>query len=309
MTGLAFAGREGLRVQAPPPEAGASAALAEAYAECARITRASGSSFAHAFRLLPEDRRRGLEALYAWCRVIDDAADEGADPATALSGWRDELGRALGGRATRPVTSALADTVSRFGIPARHLDEILTGVEMDLTRRRYETFEELDRYCYHVAGAVGLATIHILGCRDERSRAYAEALGVALQLTNILRDLPEDAERGRVYLPLEDLRRFGYGERELLTHTRNSAFLRLVAFECERAEEFYQRARKSVARADRRALAPAEAMRLVYQRLLRRIAARPALVFGPRVGVPRWEKGVCLVGAWLRSGGWRRDPR
>ena len=298
-------------VWAPAP--GASLAtpgtLSDAYAECTRIARASGSSFYQAFRLLPDERRRGLEALYAWCRVVDDAADESADPPAALAAWRDELGRAFANAATRSVTIALADTVRRFDIPPRHLDEILTGVEMDLHRRRYETFEELRRYCYHVAGAVGLATIPILGCRDERSRAYAEALGIALQLTNILRDLAEDAERGRIYLPLEDLRRFGYGERELLTHARNAAFRELIKFECGRAGELYRIARRSLTATDRRALAAAEAMRLVYQRVLRRIEARPEIVFGPRVGVPRWEKGVCLAVAWLRAGYSRgREP-
>jgi len=307
VTALASSAPDDVREPVANPVSAERAALSDAYAECARIARASGSSFYQAFRLLPDERRRGLEALYAWCRVIDDAADECADPAKALAGWRDELGRALAGTATRPVTIALADAVRRFGIPPRHLDEILTGVEMDLARRRYETFEDLRRYCYHVASAVGLATIPILGCRDERSRGYAEALGIALQLTNILRDLAEDAERGRIYLPLEDLRRFGYGERDLVTHVRNAAFRRLIGFECERAEELYGVAGKSLVAADRRALAPAEAMRLVYQRVLRRIAARPEIVFGPRVGVPRWEKGVCLAVAWLRGGGWGRD--
>jgi phytoene synthase len=293
------------RHPAGPPAA--APALVAAYAECARVTRESASSFAQAFRLLPEERRRGLEALYAFCRVVDDAADEGGDGAAALAAWRAELGRALGGTATHPVAVALGDTVRRFGVPARHLEEILTGVEMDLRRRRYETFDELRRYCYHVAAAVGLASLPILGCRSERSRAYAEALGVALQLTNILRDLAEDAERGRIYLPLEDLRRFGYRERDLLTHTRGAAFRALVAFECERARALYRAARAAVTPADRRALAPAEGMRLVYQRLLARIAARPEAVFGPRVGVPRVEKALCAAIAWLRarSGGAR----
>jgi len=292
-----------------PPAAGgvlaaASAAAPEAaYIECARIAQASASSFYQAFRLLPEERRRGLEALYAFCRVVDDAADESTDGRGALARWHEELARALAGTATHPVAVALGDTVRRFGIAPRHLEEILVGVEMDLACSRYETFDDLRRYCYHVASAVGLATIPILGCRDPRSRAYAEALGIALQLTNILRDLAEDAERGRIYLPLEDLRRFGYRERELLTHTRNAAFRALVAFECVRAREFSRVARASLAAVDRRALAPAEAMRLVYQRLLARIAAHPGRVFGPRISVPRYEKLACAAVAWLRTRG------
>lgn len=282
-----------------------SAALSDAYAECARVVRASRSSFHQAFRLLPPDRRRGLDALYAYCRVIDDAADESADPAAALATWRAELARALAGSATHPVLIALADTARAFGVPGRHLEEILTGVEMDLGTRRWETFADLRRYCYHVASAVGLATIPILGCRHEASRVYAEALGIALQLTNILRDLAEDAERGRIYLPLEDLARFGYRERDLLTHTRGDAFTALVRFECARAREHYAAARAALVAEDRRALATAEAMRLVYQRLLRRIDVDPQAVFGPRVGVPTWEKAACTAVAWLRTRGGR----
>jgi 15-cis-phytoene synthase len=279
--------------------------LAEAYEACRRVVQASGSSFMEAFRLLPAERRRALEALYAFCRVIDDAADEGADGRATLAAWRAELARAGAGAARHPVAVALADAAARFAVPQRHLEEIITGVEMDLEPRRYETFDDLRRYCYHVASAVGLATIPILGCRAAESRTYAETLGLALQLTNILRDLAEDAERGRIYLPREDLRRFGYRERELHTHTVNDAFRRLMAFECARARALYRAARRSIVRADRRALAPAEGMRLVYQRLLARIAARPAAVFGPRIGVPPYEKALCMAVAWLRTRGGR----
>jgi len=280
---------------------GTAVTLDAAYAECGRIVRDSGSSFHQAFRLLPLERRRSLEALYAFCRVVDDAADEGTGGAEALAWWRQELERALAGRATHPVGVALADSVRRFAIPPRHLTEIVDGVAMDLTPQRFATFAELHRYCYLVAAAVGLATIPIFGCRDPRSRDYAEALGVALQLTNITRDLAEDAERGRVYLPLEDLRRFGYAERELVTHTQNDAFRALVAFECARAREFYAAARAAVTKLDRRALAPAEGMRLVYQRVLAKIAAHPEAIFGPPVRLPRYQKILWAGLAWLRT--------
>jgi len=279
--------------------------LDAAYAECGRIVRASGSSFHQAFRLLPLERRRSLEALYAYCRVVDDAADGAADQTAAareaLATWRRELERVLVGTPTHPVGIALADSVQRFAIPPQHLREILDGVAMDLEPQRFATFAELRRYCYLVAGAVGLATIPIFGCRDPRSRDYAEALGIALQLTNILRDLAEDAERGRVYLPQDDLARFGYSERDLATHTRNDAFHALVAFQCGRARELYAAARAALTATDRRALAPAEGMRLVYRRVLAKIAAHPDAVFGPQVRLPRWQK-VALAGvAWLRS--------
>ncbi len=277
--------------------------LEAAYAECGRIVRASGSSFHQAFRLLPEERRRSLEALYAYCRVVDDAADGDGqgDAVESVAFWRDELARVHAGTPTHPVGVALADSVRRFAIPPQHLTEILDGVAMDLRPQRFATFAELRRYCYHVAAAVGLATIPIFGCRDPRSRAYAEALGIALQLTNIVRDLAEDVERGRVYLPQEDLRRFGYTERDLATHTRNDAFRALVAFECARALEFYGAARAALPATDQRALAPAEGMRLVYQRVLAKIGAEPGLVFGPQVRLPRWQKAALAGWAWLRT--------
>jgi phytoene synthase len=278
-----------------------SAPLAAAYAECERIARVSSSSFTLAFRLLPVERRGALAALYAYCRMVDDAADESADPAAALAEWRAELGRLRDGVPTHPVAVALGDAVRRFAIPIAHLDEILTGVEMDVVPRAYETFDELRVYCYHVAAAVGLATLPIFGCRDLRSRAYAEALGIALQLTNILRDVAEDAERGRIYLPREDLQRFGYSERDLHTQARNEALHALIGFEVERARDFYRVARASIVPRDRRALVAAEGMRLVYQRLLARIAADPDAVFGPRLGVPKHEKALCVLAAWLRG--------
>jgi phytoene synthase len=288
-------------VASPEAVAAMPASLAAAYAECERIARASSSSFTLAFRLLPVERRGGLAALYAYCRMVDDAADESADPVAALAEWRAELRRLRDGAPTHPVAIALADAVRRFAIPVAHLDEILTGVEMDVVPRAYETFDELRGYCYHVAAAVGLAALPIFGCRDLRSRAYAEALGIALQLTNILRDVAEDAERGRIYLPREDLQRFGYGERELHTHARNDALHALVAFEVERARDFYRAARASMVARDRRALVAAEGMRLVYQRLLARIAADPDTIFGPRLAVPTHEKALCVLAAWLRS--------
>lgn len=275
--------------------------LDAAYAECGRIVRASGSSFHQAFRLLPDERRRSLEALYAYCRVVDDAADDGGDAAGEVARWREELARVLAGTPTHPVGVALADSIARFAIPPQHLGEILDGVAMDVVPQRFATFAELRRYCYLVASAVGLATIPIFGCRDPRSRDYAEALGIALQLTNITRDVAEDAERGRVYLPQEDLRRFGYSERDLFTHTRNDAFRALVAFECARAREFYGAARAALTPTDQRALAPAEGMRLVYSRVLAKIAAQPDALFGPQIRLPKWQKAALAGWAWLRT--------
>ncbi len=290
---------------ATPVHTAPRSSLSEAYAACAAIVAASGSSFARAFRLLPVERRQGLEALYAFCRLVDDAVDAGAgtgaDARAVLATWRRELVLVFGGVPTHPVGMALADTVRRFGMARQPLDDIVTGVQMDLERRRYETFAELRRYCHHVAASVGLATLPILGCRSGESERYAVSLGVALQLTNILRDLAEDAERGRIYLPLEDLRRFGYRERDLMTHVVEGEFRRLMAFECERAAEFYRAARRELVARDRRVLAPAEGMRLVYERLLARIRRHPEAVFGPRLAVSRAEKVGCVAVAWARG--------
>ena len=303
MTSVAATSALASRARDVPTAASADLSLADAYAACTAIGVASGSNFVHLFRLLPADRRRGLDALYAFCRLVDDAADvaAGADGVAELAAWRQELTRVFDGVPTHPVGMALADTVHRFDVPREHLLDIIAGVAMDLEQRRYETFVELRRYCHHVAAAVGLATLPILGCRSAESRQYAERLGVGLQLTNILRDLAEDAERGRIYLPREDLARFGYRERDLTTHVANEAFGKLMAFECERAGALFREARARISPVDQRRLAPAEGMRLVYQRLLTRIRRRPEAVFGPRLAVTRAEKMACLLAAWVRS--------
>ena len=282
---------------------------AEAQAYCTALTKKSGSNFYYSFLFLPRHRRQAMYTVYAFCKEVDSAVDDpppGSNPHEELRRWRKELESAYHGTPTFPVTISLAEHARRLSIPQAYFEELIKGVEMDLTRRRYETFDELRRYCYQVAAAVGLAALPIFGCRDVRSRHYAEALGIALQLTNILRDLPEDAERGRIYLPLEDLRRFGYGERDLLTHARGNAFRALIRCEVDRARSLYRAARANVAARDRRALVAAEGMRLVYQRLLARIASDPEAIFGPRLRVPMPEKALCVVTAWLRSRGARR---
>ncbi len=306
MTGFAARPPLGSPTVAAWPSQGPRPSLTDAYAACTAIGVASGSNFVHLFRLLPTERRRGLEALYAFCRLVDDTADAraGGEGATELDAWRRELTRVFDGVPTHPVGVALADTVRRFDVSREHLSDIVAGVAMDLEQRRYDTFDELRGYCHRVAAAVGLAALPILGCRSAPGRSYAERLGVGLQLTNILRDLAEDAERGRIYLPREDLQRFGYGERDLTTHVANEAFAALMAFECERAAQLFREARVGIVPADRRALAPAEGMRLVYQRLLARIRRRPEAVFGPRLRVTRVEKVACLLAAWARSA-WR----
>jgi len=275
----------------------------DAYAYCRDVTRRSSSNFAYAFRLLAAERRDALCAVYAFCRFVDDVADDVTRrrPDVLLARWRDELAAVYEGRPTHPIGVALADARRRFPLEQRHFADLVRGVEMDLTRRRWATFDDLHEYCYMVASTVGLLCIEIFGHRHASAREYALDLGVAFQLTNILRDVTEDAQRDRVYLPLDDLDGFGCTEEELLAGRYSPRVAALMAFECGRARAYYLRARGALAAEDRATLAPAEAMRLIYERLLDRIEARRFDVFGRRVTLPRYEKVTLALAAWGRS--------
>jgi phytoene synthase len=275
-----------------------------AYHYCADVTRRAASNFYWGFRLLPAERRRGLTAVYAFCRAADDIADEPdlrGDPIRMIARWRDELHAAYAGTARHPIGVALADAVGRFAIPRVHFDAVIDGVEMDLRRTRYARWDgDLAEYCYRVASAVGLIAIEIFGYTSPSARDYAVNLGLAFQLTNILRDVAEDAARGRIYLPQEDLARFGCDEADLLAGRCTAAFRQVMAFECARAGEYYGRARFSLAEEDRPTLAAAEAMRLIYEQLLRRVMFRRYDVFGEKVRLTSAEKAALAVAAWAR---------
>ena len=289
---------------------GEAPSLAEAYAYCRRITQHSSSNFYYAFRLLPWDRHNALCAFYAFCRFVDDIADqpEEGQPhgrkeriAQLLNTWREELDRCYAAQPHHPISQALADTVRRFPIRQEELSGIIDGVEMDLSRTRYQTFSELYEYCYQVASLVGLVCIEIFGYQALQTREYAINLGVAFQLTNILRDVGEDAQRARIYLPLEDLARFGYSEQELLDGVYNEPFLRLMTFEAERAQDYYRRAVSLLAPQDRRSLVAAEAMRLIYRRLLKKIEMQKFNVFQQRVTLTTPCKLGLALTAWGRG--------
>src|ERR1700687_628663 len=277
--------------------------LRAAYAYCEEVTRRSSSNFFYAFRLLSPERRAALFAVYAFCRFVDDIADDEGkrEPVRLLARWRDELARVYDGTPTHPIGRALADAAPRFGLEQRHFLDLIRGVETDLTCRRYADFDQLYEYCYLVASTVGLLCIEIFGHRHASARDYAVDLGIAFQLTNILRDVMEDGRRGRIYLPLEDLRRFDCTEVELLSGRYSTRLGALMAFECGRARAYYLRARGALAPDDRSSLAAAEAMRLIYERLLDRIEARHFDVFGPKVTLPRYEKVTLALAAWGRS--------
>jgi phytoene synthase len=278
------------------------ATLREAYAYCEEITRRSSSNFFYAFRLLTPERRDALFAVYAFCRFVDDIADEDTrNPTELLERWRQELALVYGGKPVHPISRALADVARSFPIERRHFLGLIRGVEMDLSTRRYGTFEELYQYCYLVASTVGLLCIEIFGYRSDTARQYAIDLGIAFQLTNILRDVLEDSQRGRIYLPLEDFRRFDCTEAELLSGHYSPRLGALLAFECGRARAYYLRATGALAPEDRVSLAAAEAMRLIYERLLDRIEARHFDVFGSRITLPVYEKVTLALAAWGRS--------
>lgn len=273
--------------------------LHDAPAAAEAIVRAAGSNLAFAFAVLPQDRRRDMKVFYAFCRVVDDIVDSESVPdrekREALDRWRSLV---AGGGTPRPgLESEMAELAGRRRLPVETLIEIIDGVAMDLDRDRYATYEDLLVYCHGVASAVGLVSIEIFGYRDPSTRIYAEQLGYALQLTNILRDVGEDAARGRIYLPLEDLARFGLKETDILNRMSDERFERLMAFEGERAEICYAAAAAALGETDRRAMRSSELMRTIYHRIFSRMKADGFRVFDRRYRLGKWEKIVCLARA------------
>jgi phytoene synthase len=258
----------------------------------AHITRKSRSNFYYAFLTLPPSKRRGIYALYSFCRVVDDCVDEeDGGGETALDGWLAEVERCYGGRPETDLGRELAETVLRFSVPRAALEDIVAGCRTDLTQGRYPTWADLRLYCERVASAVGLASIEIFGYSNPRTRDYAVELGLALQLTNILRDVASDAARGRLYLPLEDLARFGVREEDVLAaapgSTEGTAVGRVLAFEAERARQHFANAAEALPPEDRRSMLAAEIMGAIYRHLLEKLARRGYPVGGERVRIPR----------------------
>ena len=260
-----------------------------------QITRKSASNLALAFVLLPKARREAMAALYAFCREVDDVADEDAVPETqraaALASWRADVRRACDGASPEmTVNRELQPVIQQFKLPFNLFDELIQGCEMDLHTRRYADFDALERYCYRVASVVGLLSIEIFGYQNAACRKYAVALGQALQLTNILRDVRTDAARGRIYLPQSELQRFGVTEAEILEGRYSDRYQRLAEAVAERAREGYRLARELLPPEDRRSMIAAELMGAVYWQLLCKLEGRRFDVFGPqpiRLGKPR----------------------
>jgi len=268
---------------------------------CQERAAGSGSSFYYSFLFLPPERRRAITALYAFCREVDDVVDECSDIQLAhakLAWWRGEVAQLYAGSPQHPVMRALAPALAPFGIARERLEEIIAGMEMDLTQTRYLDFPALERYCYHVAGAVGLLAAGIFGYSDPRTLEYAKALGTAFQLTNIIRDVGEDARKGRVYLPMEDLKAHGVTVEDIVRGKHGEAFVALMRFEAGRAKAFYERAFAALPAADRRAQRPGLIMAAIYRTLLEEIERDRFHVLDRRTSLTPLRK------LWLASKTW-----
>ena len=284
----------------------------------ARLTRKSRSNFYYAFLTLPRRRREALYAVYAFCRTVDDIADlgdeRGVDRAaqrSQLESWRRHVALCYepGGRPEHPIAAGLARAVSEFAIPREALLAIIDGVEMDLDQVRYETAEDLYPYCYRVASAVGLCCIEIFGYTDPRAREYAVNLGTALQLTNIIRDVGADARAGRVYLPQEDLRKFGVNADDLRAGRYTDEFVSLMRHQAARARQFYRAARDAFPAMDARSLVAAEIMGRIYRALLDEIETREFRVFGERITLPTGRKLAIALRCWASARFGHGGPR
>ena len=271
---------------------------------CQNKAAASGSSFYYSFMFLDLARRQAITALYAFCREVDDVVDECRDPALAhakLDWWRQEIDRVFDGTPAHPVGLALQEICGPFELTRERLHEIIDGMAMDLQNRRYADFPALQNYCYHVASAVGLLSATIFGASDPRTFGYAHDLGIAFQLTNIIRDVGEDARRGRIYLPIDELQRFDVPEADILAARTSNNFRSLMAFQAERAETYYEQALAKLPAADRKNQRPGLIMAAIYRALLLEIVRDGFLVLDRRTSLTALRK-VWLAGlTWLKG--------
>jgi len=271
---------------------------------CQQKAAQSGSSFYYSFLFLPPERRRAITALYAFCREVDDAVDEPSDPSVArakLAWWRGEVAQLFSGNPQHPVTRALAPAIEPFGITAARLEEIIDGMEMDLDRNRYLDFAALRLYCHRVAGVVGALAAGIFGYRNVRTLEYAEKLGLAFQLTNIVRDVGEDARKGRIYLPMDEMKRFGVAAADILNSRQTPDFARLMRFQGERAARCYDEALALLPPEDRRAQRPGLIMAAIYRALLAEIATEGYRVLEHRTALTPICKLWIAWKTWLTA--------
>ena len=282
------------------------------------LARTVQSNFFYSFLFLPKHKRQAIIDIYSFCREIDDIVDEIDDEAGssgthrsnensnrarhALNQWRAELDRVFAGQQTPSLGTRIRNVLDQFPMPQNYFNELILGCEMDLDRKRYETFDDLYQYCYRVASITGLMCVEIFTYQSVKTREYAVNLGIALQLTNILRDLKEDAGRGRIYLPQEDLRRFGHREEDLLAGLLNNSHRDLMKFEVARARDYYRQADDALPVEDRSTLTAAITMGKIYSRLLDQIEEAEFDVFNHEIRLHRPERFIIALGEWARAG-------
>ena len=271
---------------------------------CQQKAAKSGSSFYYSFLFLPPQRRLAITALYAFCREVDDVVDECTDTAiarTTLNWWRNEVNNMLAGTPAHPVTQALAPHISTFNIKGEHLHAVINGMEMDLDQTRYLDFIALERYCWHVASAVGIMSASIFGCTNPRTLEYAEKLGLAFQLTNIIRDVGEDARRGRIYLPINECQTYNVPASELLNAKHSERFEALMRFQVERAQTYYDAAFALLPAEDKRAQRPGLIMAAIYRTLLNEITDDGFHVLQHRLSLTPIRKLWLAWKTWVRN--------
>ncbi|MGE5385573.1 MAG: presqualene diphosphate synthase HpnD [Betaproteobacteria bacterium] len=269
---------------------------------CQNLTAKSGSSFYYSFLFLPAERRRAIMALYAFCREVDDVVDECHDvaiAATKLTWWRQEVARIGEGKAQHPVGLALQAAGKQFSLPTEHLLEIIDGMEMDLQQSRYLDFKALQLYCYRVASVVGLLAAEIFGYQDRQTLKYAHDLGIAFQLTNIIRDIGEDARRGRIYIPADELKQFNLTANDLFESRYSDNFAALMRFQIERAEKFYEQAFAQLPAIDRKAQRPGLIMAAIYRTTLEEIKREDCRVLHQRISLTPLRKIWIAWKTWV----------
>ena len=271
---------------------------------CQQKASQSGSSFYYSFLFLPPPRRRAITAFYAFCREVDDVVDECTDlnvARTKLAWWRSEVEAIYAGNAKHPVALALAALLPEFNIAQERLQEIIDGMEIDLTQHRYRDFEALQKYCHLVAGVVGLVSAEIFGYSNPRTLEYAENLGMAFQLTNIIRDVGEDARRDRIYIPIDELARFNVTAADILHARHSEAFEKLMVFQINRALDYYARAMTLLPAEDRRAQRPGLVMAAIYRTLLEEIRADGMRVLNQRTSLTPLRKLWIAWRTWIKG--------
>ncbi|MBU1100414.1 MAG: presqualene diphosphate synthase HpnD [Bacteroidetes bacterium] len=268
------------------------------------IAQKSKSSFYYAFSLLPANQREAMNTVYAFCRQTDDIVDEGNDSTEVkyqrLREWREELEMALRGTSKFNLLNRLSGFIRQFNIPIDPFFELIKGMEMDLQRNRYPSFEDLREYCYRVASTVGLMCIEIFGYKNKGTKDYAINLGLAMQLTNILRDIKKDAKLGRIYLPQEDFKKFNYSEKELFSSIYNDNFKSLMEYEAERAKKYFEKANRSLDIIDKSSMFPARAMQHIYFKLLQKLEKAEFDIFTNNITVSKFEKVAIALGVWAK---------